>query len=156
MTIDIIDDVLIDIDDYVSEVLDGQFFDITINEQTFRGIQPRENDRFQKFIESKFTEYNVDFNFIRQSPYNQEEPNFIHSDEMMGDLTVLLYLNKHSPIKDGTVVYDDDKVNICTVKSKYNRCFIFPSHMLHSRTLFHNFGIRDASRLVQVIFLKEK
>jgi len=31
MTIEIIDDVLIDIDDYVSEVLDGQFFDITIN-----------------------------------------------------------------------------------------------------------------------------
>jgi hypothetical protein len=156
MTIDIIDDVLIDIDSYVSEVLDGEFLDLTFGEQTFKCIQPRGKDEFQRFIESKFTEYDVNFNFIRQSPLNQFEPNFIHSDEMMGDLTVLLYLNKCSPMKDGTIIYDNDKAKICTVRSRYNRCFIFPSHMLHSRSIFNNFGIRDAARLVQVIFLKEK
>lgn len=156
MTIEIIDDVLTDIDNYVSEVLNSKFFDITIGEQTFKGIQPRDNDRFQRFIESKFTEYNVAFNFIRQSPYNQEEPNFIHSDEMMGDLTVLFYLNICTPIKNGTIIYDNDMSKMCTVKSKYNRCLIFPSYMLHSRSIFDNFGIRNAARLVQVLFLKEK
>jgi hypothetical protein len=156
MTIEIIDDVLIDIDDYVSEVLSNQFIDIQFGEQIFRGIHPRCNDRFQRFIESKFTEYDVAFNFVRQSPLNQEEPNYIHSDEMMGDLTVLLYLNKCTPDNDGTILYDNDESVMCSVKSKYNRCFIFPSHILHSRSLFNNFGIRDAARLVQVIFLKQK
>lgn len=156
MTIEIIDDVLTDIDDYVSDILNKECSDITIGEQTFKGIQFRINDRFQRFIESKFTEYNVCYNFIRQSPLNQEEPNFIHSDEMMGDLTVLFYLNKCAPIKDGTIIYDNDMSKMCTVKSKYNRCLIFPSHMLHSRSIFDNFGIRNAARLVQVLFLKEK
>lgn len=156
MTIDIIDDVIIDIDDYVFEVLSNGFLDIEVGEQTFKGIQPRCNDAFQRFIESKYSEYEVAFNFIRQSPLNQPEPNFIHSDEMMGDLTVLLYLNRCTPKDDGTILYDDDESVICSVKSKYNRCFIFPSHILHSRSLFNNFGVNKSARLVQVIFLKQK
>ena len=141
MTIEIIDDVLIDIDDYVFEVLGNQFLDVQAGEQVFKGIHPRNNDKFQRFIESKFTEYNVAFNFIRRSPLNQPEPNYIHSDEMMGDLTVLLYLNKCTPKDDGTILYNNDESVMCTVKSKYNRCVIFPSHVLHSRSLFNNFGI---------------
>lgn len=156
MTIEIIDDVIIDIDDYVSEILNNGFVDITIGEQTFKGIQPRYNDSFQRFIESKFTEYDVALNFVRQSPLNQPEPNYIHSDEMMGDLTVLLYLNKCTPKDDGTILYDNNESIMCSVKSKYNRCFIFPSNILHSRSLFNNFGVDDAARLVQVIFLKQK
>ena len=108
MTIEIIDNVIIDIDRYVSEILDNGFVDITIGEQTFKGIQPRYNDSFQRFIESRFTEYDTALNFIRQSPLNQAEPNYIHSDEMMGDLTVLLYLNKCTPKEDGTILYDND------------------------------------------------
>jgi len=156
MTLEIIDDVLIDIDDYVFDILSNEFIDITIGEQTFKGIQPRYNDSFQRFIESKFTEYDVVYNFIRKSPLNQTEPNFIHSDEMMGDLTVLFYLNKCTPKDDGTILYNDDESLMCTIKSKQNRCFIFPSHILHSRSLFNNFGVNKAARLVQVIFLKQK
>jgi len=38
------------------------------------------------------------YNFIRQSPFRQEEPNFIHTDEMMGDITCILYLNQFHPV----------------------------------------------------------
>ena len=156
MKIEITDDVIVDVDDYVSEALSLEFSDVTYDGQLYKGMQPRNNDQFQKFMESNYPDYNVAWNFIRRSPIHQEEPNFIHSDDVMGDLTALLYLNKHAPDNDGTTIYSNDEKPMCVVKSSYNRCLVFPAYMLHARNLFDNFGEGDKARLVQVIFLKQK
>jgi hypothetical protein len=80
---------------------------------------------------------------------------------MMGDKTVLLYLNKWQPIEDGTTLYKfnkvaDDYLPMCTFYAQYNRLVIFDSSIPHSRNIFENFGEGEYSRLVQVMFLKEK
>ena len=89
-----VDDVLNNPYEYVEDVLKKPFEDIKDGDKTFKNIQVRENDEFQKVVQSYFPQYKVNYNFIRKSPYKQKEPNFVHSDEMMGDKTALLYLNK--------------------------------------------------------------
>lgn len=98
--------------------------------------------------------YKADLNFVRRSPINQEEPNFIHTDEMMGDLTAILYLNKEHPEDDGTTLYYKGKKS-CILKARYNRLIVFPSHLYHSRNIFENFGYAENARLIQVCFLKK-
>ena len=114
------DDVIINPDLYVEQVLKTGFIDVTDSVNVFKGIQPRGEDEAQNFITNIFEGYNVCYNFIRQSPHMQEEPNFIHSDEMMGDLTVLLYLNKEFPDGSGTTIYDKNKNKKFTVHMNYN------------------------------------
>jgi len=156
-----IDDFLDNPNQYVFDILKGKFNDVQDGEVLFKGIQVRGMDELQYKIEEAFPNYEVTFNFIRQSPLDQEEPNFIHTDEMMGDKTILLYLNKNHPKSDGTTLYNfnkvaDDYVPMCTFYAKYNRLVIFDSPIPHSRNIFENFGEGEYSRLVQVIFLKEK
>ena len=156
-----IDDFLDDPNKYVVEVLKGKFEDIADGETLFKGIQPRPIDEVQYKIEEAYPDYDVSFNFIRQSPLNQEEPNFIHTDEMMGDKTLLLYLNKFHPVEDGTTLYkfnkvSDDYLPMCTLYAQYNRLVVFDSSIPHSRNIFENFGEGEYSRLVQVVFLKRK
>jgi hypothetical protein len=103
-----------------------------------------------------FKDFEVAYNFVRRSPEGQEEPNFIHSDEMMGDITCLLYLNEDPPSEDGTTMYNDDDSVALVFKSKLNRMVAFDSTVKHSRNIFNNFGSDDKSRLVQVIFLNKK
>jgi len=103
-----------------------------------------------------FPDYKVEFNFVRRSPLNQEEPNFIHTDEMMGDITCILYLNEMCPVDDGTTIYDNDNNPLVVVYSKFNRMIAFNSDLPHSRNLFENFGEGESARLIQVAFLKYK
>jgi hypothetical protein len=142
---------------YVSDIHLHGFQDVADGEYTFKNIQPRDkNDEFAKYVTQLFLGYKVDLNFIRKSPLNQEEPNFVHTDEMMGDITCLLYLNEQAPEDDGTTVYDEDKKALITMYSKFNRMIAFNSDAPHSRNLFHNFGEAETARLVQIIFLKVK
>jgi hypothetical protein len=142
---------------YVSDIHLHGFQDVADGEYTFKNIQPRDkNDEFAKYVSELFLGHKVDLNFIRKSPLNQEEPNFVHTDEMMGDITCLLYLNEQAPEDDGTTVYDEDKKALITMYSKFNRMIAFNSDAPHSRNLFHNFGEAETARLVQVIFLKAK
>jgi hypothetical protein len=142
---------------YVSDIHLHGFQDVADGEYTFKNIQPRDkNDEFAKYVSELFLGYKVDLNFIRKSPLNQEEPNFVHTDEMMGDITCLLYLNEQAPEDDGTTVYDEDKKALITMYSKFNRMIAFNSDAPHSRNLFHNFGEAETARLVQIIFLKVK
>jgi hypothetical protein len=142
---------------YVSDIHLHGFQDVADGEYTFKNIQPRDkNDEFAKYVSELFLGYKVDLNFVRKSPLNQEEPNFVHTDEMMGDITCLLYLNEQAPEDDGTTVYDEDKKALITMYSKFNRMIAFNSDAPHSRNLFHNFGEAETARLVQVIFLKAK
>jgi hypothetical protein len=142
---------------YVSDIHLHGFQDVADGEYTFKNIQPRDkNDEFAKYVSELFLGYKVDLNFIRKSPLNQEEPNFVHTDEMMGDITCLLYLNEQAPEDDGTTVYDEHKKPLITMYSKFNRMIAFNSDAPHSRNLFHNFGEAETARLVQIIFLKVK
>ena len=142
---------------YVSDIHLHGFQDVADGEYTFKNIQPRDkNDEFAKYVSELFIGYKVDLNFVRKSPLNQEEPNFVHTDEMMGDITCLLYLNEQAPEDDGTTIYDEDKKPLLTMYSKFNRMIAFDSNAPHSRNLFKNFGEGQTARLVQVIFLKAK
>jgi hypothetical protein len=142
---------------YVSDIHLHGFQDVADGEYTFKNIQPRDkNDEFAKYVTDLFGGYKVDLNFVRKSPLNQEEPNFVHTDEMMGDITCLLYLNEQAPEDDGTTIYDEDKKPLLTMYSKFNRIIAFDSNAPHSRNLFKNFGEGQTARLVQVIFLKLK
>ena len=142
---------------YVEDIHLHGFQDVADGEYTFKNIQPRDaNDEFAKYVTDLFLGYKVDLNFVRKSPLNQEEPNFVHTDEMMGDITCLLYLNEQAPEDDGTTIYDEDKKPLLTMYSKFNRMIAFTSNAPHSRNLFFNFGEAKMARLVQVIFLKLK
>jgi len=142
---------------YVSDIHLHGFQDVADGEYVFKNIQPRDNnDEFAKYVSKLFFGYKVDLNFVRKSPLNQEEPNFVHTDEMMGDITCLLYLNEQAPEDDGTTIYDEDKKPLLTMYSKFNRMIAFDSNAPHSRNLFKNFGEGQTARLVQVIFLKLK
>jgi hypothetical protein len=157
MTFLVIDDVIKDPKSYVAEILRGQFDDIYDESNIFKGIQPRpKDDEFSKFIRTIFPLYEINYNFIRKSPLNQLEPNFIHSDEMMGDLTVILYLNEVHPNEDGTTIYDSSNNPTCRVYAKFNRMLVFDSELLHSRNIFENFGDGDSARLIQILFLRLK
>jgi hypothetical protein len=126
-------------------------------EHVFRNIQPRDaNDEFAEYVTNLFFGYKVAFNFIRKSPLGQKEPNFIHTDEMMGDITCLLYLNHFEPDGNGTTIYDENHCKLFTMYSKFNRMVAFDSKSPHSRNIYDNFGEGEYARLVQVIFLKLK
>ena len=104
------DNVLENPKDYVSDIHLHEFQDVADGQHVFRNIQPRgDSDDFAKFVSKLFPDYRLELNFVRKSPLNQQEPNFIHSDEMMGDLTCILYLNEESPSEDGTTIYDEEK-----------------------------------------------
>jgi hypothetical protein len=150
------DNVLADPKDYVSDIYRYGFQDIADGSNTFKNIQPRDvYDEFCRYVTNMFGGYKVNVNFVRKSPLNQEEPNFVHTDEMMGDITCILYLNEDPPSNDGTTIYDQDEKPLVTVYSKFNRMVAFNSDAPHSRNLFENFGSDEDARLIQVIFLKK-
>lgn len=142
---------------YIDDIHKNGFQDIADGDNTFKNIQIRDNDdEFAQYVSNLFVSHKIEFNFIRKSPLNQEEPNFVHTDEMMGDITCLLYLNEKAPSNDGTTIYDEDKKSLLTIYSKFNRMVAFNSDAPHSRNILENFGSGEQSRLVQVIFLKAK
>lgn len=155
MNILVLDDILKNPKAYVEEALNCPFIDYKDGDKVFKNIQPRANDEFEEEVLKLFPNHFIKFNFIRKSPYNQIEPNFIHRDDMMGDVTVILYLNEDKPIEDGTTLYDEQEITACIIRSKFNRMVAFDSDVLHSRSIYENFGEGDGSRLIQVIFLEE-
>lgn len=157
MNLTTLDNVLINPNQYVSDICKGKFQDVADGDNLFRNIQPRDiYDEFAKKVLTIFTDHFIAFNFIRKSPLNQQEPNFVHTDEMMGDITCILYLNERPPSNDGTTIYDQKGSPLVTVYSKFNRMTSFNSDAPHSRNLFENFGADENARLIQVIFLKKK
>ena len=97
----VVDDFINNPHSYLSDVLRNEFIDVTIGEQTFKNIMPLPNDdEFCRNLLSMLEtdKYEVAYNFIRKSPLNQEEPNFIHTDEMMGAVTAILYLSYEHPM----------------------------------------------------------
>jgi hypothetical protein len=151
------DNIIKDPISYVSDIHLHEFQDVADGQYTFKNIQPRDNnDEFAQYVTELFVGYKVNLNFIRKSPLNQDEPNFVHTDEMMGQITCLLYLNEQTPDNDGTTIYDEDEKPLITMYSKFNRMIAFNSEAPHSRNIFENFGEGESARLVQIIFLKAK
>ena len=155
MNIYVYDNVLEDPDSYVKEVLLNGFEDVQIGEDLFKSVKQKGGDDITDFLWDKFPGHYAALNFVRQSPQDQTEPNFIHSDEMMGELTVITYLNKEVCVGDGTTIYNNDLKPICVLKADYNRMVVFESYLNHSRNIYENFGNQDSSRLIQVTFLKK-
>lgn len=157
MNVIVSDDVLQNPNEYVKNILSRDFMDIWQDDSVFHNIQPRpHDDEFAQFVLNIVNPgYEVVYNFVRKSPYLQEEPTFIHTDEIMGDLTAILYLSKDHPKEDGTTLYDFDGNKSCVFYSKFNRVLIFEAPTPHSRNIFENFGNDDTARLIQVVFLRE-
>lgn len=150
------DNIIKDPQAYVKDILHYGFHDFADGYQVFKNVQARSNDEFEKVVLEMFPDYEAKWNFVRQSPLNQEEPNFIHKDDMMGDITVILYLSENHPDNDGTTIYDENNKPLCTIYSRFNRMVAFDSDCPHSRNIFENFGEGDNARLIQVIFLEHK
>ena len=149
------DNIIKDVNVYVNDIHKSQFQDISDGISVFKNIQPRDgNDEFGEFCLSIFPNHTINWNFIRKSPLNQLEPNYIHTDEMMGDITCILYLNKNHPVNDGTIIYDEEGKTLVTIFSKLNRMIAFNSEAPHSRSIIQNFGQGEDARLIQIVFLK--
>lgn len=158
MNLILMDNVIQNPVEYVADILSSEFVDIYDGVNTFQNIQPRDHiDEFTTIVMDLVGPfYDVAWNFIRKSPEGQQEPNFVHTDEMMGDITAILYLSRTHPEDDGTTIYDDEGNKACVFYSRFNRMIIFDSNLPHSRNIFQNFGQGETSRLIQVAFLKER
>jgi len=123
------------------------------NGQVFHNMAELPDTPFSNFAQDFFPNYVLSGHFARKSPAGQLEPNYIHSDEMHGDITGILYLN---PTNEGcgTILYNDDETPAVTVHMSYGRAFFFNSNIKHSRVLHNNFGEGDDARLIEVVFLK--
>lgn len=150
----VIDDFLENPHAHVEDIFKNGFTDYNTESGVFKNIQIR-NDEVQELISGVLSDYDVVYNFARMSPHGQIEPNNIHNDEIMGEITCILYLSRDHPSDDGTTIYDCENKMI-DVRSKFNRMFIFNSSLYHSRNIFSNFGVGESSRLIQVLFLNKK
>ena len=150
----VIDDFLENPHDHVEDIFKNGFIDYQSESGIFRNIQVRD-DEVKELIHGVLPDYDVAHNFARMSPHGQIEPNNIHNDEVMGEITCILYLSIDHPSDDGTTIYDCENKMI-DVRSKFNRMFIFDSSLYHSRNIFSNFGVGESSRLIQVLFLNKK
>ena len=148
-------DILEDPDAYVESIKENGFYDFNDGDRVFKNVQQLNPDSLTDSI-GELLSSNLVISFARMSPFNQEEPNFIHKDDMHGDYTAIIYLNKDYPDEYGTTLYDEDSKELMVFKGRYNSLFIFPSSVNHSRNCFDNFGTEDDSRLVQVMFFKLK
>ena len=172
--IQIHDDVLDDFSSYSKNCFNLEFEDIPTPGGVFKNIclLDDEDNPLIKIAESICPNHKVVLNFVRKSPLNQKEPNYIHSDIDMGDYTVLFYLNNKYPDNDGTIFYENkltkrlsaEGPEDCSNSSQFkkssvvhmrsNRMIVFKAPLYHSRALLENFQIDDEPRLVQVLFLR--
>lgn len=157
---------------YREVALQASFRSLSFGAVTFHGIAPAPDDQFERWLEAKYPRYEATVSFLRQSPEGQVEPNFIHTDTDMGDLTALLYLSCPPAEGDGTLFWQssatrqregaafggpagEDTTGWVTwqkVRARWNRAVVFSSNLFHSRALRENYGVDASARLVQVCF----
>jgi hypothetical protein len=160
----VIDDVLADPMAYRERALSREFRDVTIGADTFKGIADAEPIRNGTVL-----------TFFRKSPRGQMEPNYIHSDEGMGNATGIYYMNPDPPEGDGTTFWrspegwisgpwtEDVDKSAKSMKgwtawrhcqARFNRLVVFDSRYFHSRSILENYGLGDEARLIQVMFFQ--
>jgi hypothetical protein len=156
--IEVLDDVLSNPDEYRKQALSGEFHSVSFGPETFHGIQAPPTSEFAISFQKKFPEFNPVLTFLRKSPLGQVEPNFIHNDAAMGDVTAILYLNPEPPREDGTRFYKQSGNNFLfdvDVRAKFNRAVVFSADIPHSRSIHENYGDGDSARLIQVLFARK-
>lgn len=141
---------------------------------TFHGIASPPAPDFDAWFAATYPVYEATLSFLRRSPFGQIEPNYIHTDVDMGDLTALLYLNPQPPDEDGTLFWEhiatkrrDGGVLVGErgrsgaawrpwdrVHARFNRCVVFSAALFHSRSLEANWGDTSEARLTQVLFAR--
>lgn len=170
MSLRIMDNVLADPLGYRAMALALPFRTYTLGGSVFQGIAVG-GKPFETWIESKFPQLKCTVTFFRKSPLDQEEPNFIHTDEEMGDWTAILYLNQNPPAEDGTDFWthketgkdfgrewlsEGNTVERWTLRkhvaAKLGRVVLFSAPLFHSRALAANYGEGEDARLIQVVF----
>lgn len=166
----VFDDVLSNPFQYRAEALKREFrtYDFP---PTFHGIAPAPQGPLREWLRRYFPELTAKVSFFRRSPKDQVEPNYIHTDEAMGDWTALLYLNPEPAPDDGTIfwrhrstlketgsewMYDGHEpekwIEMQRVTAKFNRLLLFRAPFFHSRAIPENYGDGDTARLIQVMF----
>lgn len=173
----VFDDVLKNPLDYARNARASHFHSVAVGPATFHGIADADQQILHRWLVAKFPRVIPTLSFFRESPAEQDEPNFVHTDRDMGDWTAILYLTEKPADGDGTTFWRDDKTGEYTsretnihaegerwadldrwregaaVDAVFNRCLVFSSALFHSRALFENYGTagKDA-RLIQVVF----
>lgn len=168
--IKIIDGLLYTPERYRAHVLAQDFKDEPTPAGLFKGISKDELGIVPAVIQRKTgLTFSSHISFIRKSPLGQREPNFIHNDVDMGDVTSVLYLTPEPPEGDGTDFWKDVAgdhrgpwsqdhrgpwIRWQHVEARFNRLVLFPTDYYHSRAIEANYGEGDNSRLVQVTIFK--
>lgn len=166
----VFDDVLPHPERYRAWALAQTFREHVTGDEHWKGIALLEDQTLPTIVEQFVQGAKTHLTFFRQSPLGQTEPNFIHSDEGMGQWTAILYLNPTPAPGDGTTFWkftptgavygsarEIDKAPALwtpweQVEAKFNRLLIFDSLYFHSRAIEENYGHGADARLVQVAF----
>lgn len=165
------DDVLVDPLAYRQLALTHRFEDIQTDDELWRGIALLPDEVvLSRLIQQFMPMATTRLTFFRKSPAGQLEPNFIHSDEGMGQWTAILYLNDPPADGDGTAFWryrpTGEVIGSARalakdpalwtrwheVPAKLGRLILFDSWLFHSRAIEDNYGQGDDARLVQVAF----
>lgn len=159
---------------YREAALSLTFQSVDVGHAVFRGIALCPSTELAQWFEAAYPQYRATLTFFRKSPRGQEEPNFIHTDVDMGDVTVILYLNPDPPSGDGTTFWRHKATGAVvgglmasevgkdaqawerwdSVDAAFNRCAVFDAPYFHSRAIPENYGAGDDARLIQVLFGK--
>lgn len=173
------DDVMVDPDAYRSYALAQTYADVVVAPAVFKGIAECHDTRFIDAVRALDPSFTPRLTFFRKSPLGQPEPNFIHTDRDMGDVTAILYLNPDHTAGDGTTfwrhrqsgaILSDAEGDVLLsewlawrdrdqwepwqrVEAKFNRMVVFDAPLFHSRSIDGNYGTTDTdARLIQVLF----
>jgi hypothetical protein len=111
-----LDDVLSNPDEYRKQALSGEFHSVSFGESHSTAYKHPPTSEFAISSKKKFPEFNPVLTFLRKSPLGQVEPNFIHNDAEMGDVTAILYLNPEPPKEDGTSFWKQSGNSSCTTR----------------------------------------
>lgn len=171
--IEVFDKVLANATAYRALALRAPFQSMTFGPDTFHGVAPAQGDEFAGWFAKNFPQYTPTLTFLRKSPMGQVEPNFIHTDEGMGDVTAILYLNPKPAADDGTSFWEHSEsgkregsvsgeagkdlgkwIRWKTVPAAFNRAVVFSAPLFHSRAIEANYGQNEDARLIQVLFAR--
>ena len=99
------DDVLTDPLAYRAAAVAQPVQSMTFGATTFHGLALAPDPTFLTWFAATYPAYAPTLTFLRTSPAGQIEPNDIHTDVDMGDVTALLYLTLDPPPGDGTTFW---------------------------------------------------
>lgn len=173
--IKIFDDVLPDPDAYRAAALALPYVSVNVGHATFHGIALAPDPALGAWLAAQVPDLAPGLTFFRKSPFAQDEPNLIHTDVDMGDVTVILYLNPTPPAEDGTAFWRHRATGLTraegvlagdagkdlsawdqrrVVSARFNRAVLFAAPLFHSRAIAANYGVGDDARLIQVLFAR--